>query len=225
MSKLLWWIVGLLVILVIAVLVFHTPGATAPGGTATTTPATFDRSISDGTITIAYPSADFGLATDPTQILVHAYIPPCDQNFNYCLYYNGGAYAGTNFESAGLRIDKRIDLTDERVCLGTPPDGYDASIAPSATTSADTYSSSVFSNLSDAGAGHYANGSLYRLFVRSDSSCYELETRVGATQYANYPAGSIQEFTAADQASVANELAAIIQNVSLGGVKNLFPRQ
>src|SRR5258708_37757855 len=66
--------------------------STAPAG------PTFDQSISDATITISYPSSDFGLATNPSQILVRSNIPPCDSPFSYCLYYNGPTYQATNFE-------------------------------------------------------------------------------------------------------------------------------
>src|SRR5437764_619548 len=74
-----------------------------------------DQSISDGTILLNYPSTDFGLAVNPEQILATSYIPPCNPEFNYCLYYNGAEYKGTNFESAGLRIQKRTDMTSERL--------------------------------------------------------------------------------------------------------------
>jgi len=224
-----WWLVGIVaVLIVISLLVYgaHMPSTT---GIATSTPTgtgqapQFDQNISDGTVGMAYPSADFGLATNPAQILIRSYIPPCGSNFNYCLYYKGDAYAGTNFESAGVRYQKRTDLSTERTCLNTPPDGFDSTFVPTASSSEDTYSSSVFNPVGDAGAGHTASGSLYRLFVRANSSCYEFETRIGKTQFANYPAGSIKEFTATDEANVATELSAVIQNLSLNGTKNLFP--
>ncbi len=173
------------------------------------------QSVSDGTITFAYDPSDFGLATNQTQILAHAYIPPCDATFNYCLYYTGSAYAGTNFESAGLRIQKRTDLTAERLCLQTPPEGFDASKTPDNSNSYDTYSMSAFNNIGQGAAGHLAQGSLYRLYVRQDGSCYEFETRVGQTQFANYPAGTIQEFTADKQAQITAKLKDIVSGVTL----------
>src|SRR5258708_4434733 len=62
---------------------------TATTTVATSTSLAFDQTLSDGTITIHYPSVDFALATTQAQILTHTNIPPCDQNFNYCLYYTG----------------------------------------------------------------------------------------------------------------------------------------
>lgn len=223
--------VGLVVVIVVAIIaaisIFHNR-ATAPvvdtnNGTATTTTTSFDKTISDGTITVGYPSAQWGLATNPAQILVKSYIPSCSENFNYCLYYTGSDYKGTNFESAGLRIEKRVDLTTERTCTNTPPEGFDASMKPTATHSENEYASSAFSNVGDAAAGHMASGSLFRLYVRSNSSCYEFETRVGQTQYANYPEGSIKQFTPAAQAALEAEIQQVINSVSLpSGTKNLF---
>lgn len=229
-------IVVLAAVIIIAAILLVTSGGTPASqvppttGTASSTPsasstAAFGQTVSDGTISFGVPSADFGLATDQSQITVTAYIPPCDPDFDYCLYYDGTAYKGTNFESAGFRIEKRTDLATESLCLNAPPAGFDASIKPSSTKSGDAYSSSVFSNVGDAGAGHYASGMLYRLYVDADSSCYEFETRIGQTQFANYPAGAIQLFTPADLAQVQSELDGILADISLSssGEKGLFP--
>ena len=94
---------------------------------------------------------------------------------------------------------------------------------PASIKSGDNYSSSVFSNVGDAGAGHYAMGVLYRLYIYSNSTCYEFETRIGQTQFANYPSGAIQQFTDADLAMVQSQFDAILKNISLpSGEKNLF---
>ncbi len=191
-----------------------------PSTTATTTPSTasttpvYDQTISDGTVSFAFPSATFGLAVSADQVLVHSYIPPCAQGFGYCLYYIGADYQGTNFESAGVRIQKRPDLASESVCLRTPPDGYGAGTQPATTSSFSSYGASVFS-VGDAGAGHYASGDLYRVFYRPTATCYELETRIGATQFANYPAGSIKEFTADDQAALTASLNDLLAHMTL----------
>ena len=225
----------LLVAIIAVILVFYfaaSPYISPPNnatstasGTSSSTPfGTVDQSISDGTATIHFPSNDFGLATNQTQILVHPYIPPCESNFDYCIYYIGNAYQGTNFESAGIRYEKRADLTTERLCLQTPPTGYDSTFTPNATSSADQYSTSVFANVGGAAAGHFAAGSLYRLFYRPSNTCYEFETRIGQSAYANYPSGSIQEFTAADQAALQSELQQILGTLTLPqGVAVSFP--
>lgn len=185
-----------------------TPPVDNTGSTATTT---LPQSISDGIVTVAYNGDEFGLAVNTNQILVNSYIPPCSENFDYCFYYVGGAYNGTNFDSAGLRIDKRTDLTTEAQCLTTQPDGY-SNLKPVTATST-TYATSKFSPIGDAGAGHIAVGDLYRLYT--SSKCYELETRIGTTQFANYPAGTIEEFTDADKATVTGKLGALLKSVSL----------
>lgn len=183
---------------------------------ASSTSTVFDQTISDGTLAISFPSADFGLATNQTQLLVHSYIPPCDPGFNYCLYYIGTAYQGTNFESAGVRIQKRKDITTERLCLNTPPAGYDAGTVPDATSSADAYSASVFNEIGGAAAGHMAAGTLYRVYAKGNApSCYELETRIGQSQFANYPSGTIQQFTDADQLALQSEVQQVLATLQL----------
>jgi len=191
-------------------LVLNSPTSTASSGT---------QSTSDGTITFTTPS-DFGLALNQTQILVHPYIPPCDADFNYCLYYTGTAYQGTNFESAGIRIEKRTDLTTASTCLTTPPTGY-TNFTPTSTNAGD-YSMSEFTPLGDAGAGHIAKGTLYRL--EYNGACYEFETRIGQTQFANYPSGTIQQFTNADQAALQAEIQNVLNGITLSSGETLtFP--
>lgn len=195
-----------------------TPSPTATG-------QAYDQSISDGTITVMYPSVQFGLATTPGQVLVTSYIPPCAQGFNYCVYFNGSQYQGTNFESAGLRIQKRTDIAVEHLCLTTPPSGFSATTTPAATAAQNTYATSVFSPVGDAAAGHYSSGSLYRLFIRDGSKCYEFENRIGQTQFANYPAGLIKQFTASDQTVVSAQLLSILNTIVLkDGTKISFPQ-
>ena len=218
-------ILGLAVVIVAVILVQRSPSVS----TSTAVSTVFDQSVSDGTIKFSYDSKSFGLATSKEQVLVQAYIPPCDENFNYCLYYVGDTYKGTNFESAGFRIQKRTDLSSENSCLTTPPSGFDPSKAPDRKSSGEGYSSSVFQNIGDAGAGHYASGSLYRLYIKAatspnvTSSCYEFETRIGQTQFANYPAGAIKEFTSNDFDAMQAQLLGMISIVSLqSGSKDLF---
>lgn len=219
----LWWFGVIVLVGLIALIAYQGQNVPPLSGTvATSTPSAFDRTLSDGAITVAFPSKDFGLATTAAEVLARAYIPPCDPDFDYCLYYTGTAYAGTNFESAGLRIKKRTDLTRSEACLAAPPAGY-TSMRPAAATSTAAYASSVFSPVGGAAAGHYANGALYRLYVKASSQCFEFETRIGETQFANYPAGAIKEFTAADRAAVAAELARMLDAVSVNGTAHLFP--
>lgn len=189
--------------------------------TPTATMVPYNQSVSDKDIKVAYSSVDFGLATTPAQIVVKSYIPACTQGFDYCLYYNGSAYKGTNFESAGLRIQQRKELSTQTQCLSTLPSGY-TNITPVSFVGS-SYATSVFSPLGDAGAGHYASGAEYRLW--SGKSCYEFETRIGETQFANYPTGSIQQFTDANRIGLIAQLTAMLNAITLtGGERVSFPQ-
>ncbi len=186
-----------------------------------------DRSESDKVvvtvsgITFAYPD-DFGLAVTKEQILATSYIPACEDGFDYCLYYNNTAFDRTNFDSAGLRIEKRVDITSENVCMTMPPNGY-KSLTPVVNKKV-SYATSVFSPVGDAGAGHYASGSVYRLFIAT-TTCLEFETRIGESQFANYETGTIQEFTKDKRLLVENKLKSILDGVAISktGEKVVFP--
>lgn len=177
---------------------------TAPG------PAVFDQTLSDGTITLKYPSALFGLATTKEQIAKSAYIPACAEGFDYCLYYIGSEYSGTNFESAGLAIQKRDDLKTQAACLATSPEGY-SNLRPQRASSS-LYATSIFSPVGDAAAGHSATGSVYRLSYQGN--CYEFTTRVGQTQFENYASGTVQKFTLGDQADIELALQRILSTLT-----------
>ncbi len=174
---------------------------------ATSTPSVM---TSLGGLTFPQP-ADFGLAVTPEQVLVKSYIPPCESNFDYCFYYLGDDFAGTNFESAGIRVLRRSDLSTPETCLNTLPLGY-SNIFPT-TKITPSYSASVSPNLGDAAAGHYTNGELYRLNL--PDTCFEIEVRRGFTQFANYPAGSVREFAKADRDILETKVNQIIKNITL----------
>ncbi len=166
----------------------------------------------DGTITVPVP-ADFTLVTPPDGIDTATVIPPCDENYDACLVYSGGAYDGTNFEVAGMRVLRRADLTTAEACLNTQPNGY-SGIVPVVATGAD-YATSVFSGLGDGGAGHYASGVLYRLAI--EGACYEFETRIGETAFANYDPGAIGEFTDENRNALRAAFAAIVGGITFAG--------
>lgn len=211
------------IVLVAAYLVYdHYRGVGIPVVTSTTSTSTItttstDQTSSNGIVTFKIPS-DFGLALNKTQVLVKAYIPPCGDIFDYCLYYNSSTYQGTNLESAGIRIQKRVDLTTQYSCLNTDPEGY--TNVKSVISSSTQYVISKFP-VGDAGAGHYASGDLYRLSY--NGTCHEFETRLGLSQYANYPEGSIREFDKDDQKLINAKLMDILDDIRLpGGEKVMF---
>ncbi len=175
-------------------------------------------SLSEGGLAFTYPS-EFGLVVNENQILA-SYIPPCNPGFDYCLHYLGPKYQGTNFDSAGIRIDTRDDFSGE-LCLTKPPLGHD--LTPGIVTN-DRYVTARFAPLGGAGAGHYSTGALYRIWY--EGGCYELETRIGLSQFANYEPGSIREFTADEQSRLESALIGIVENIAFADTheKLMFPR-
>lgn len=177
-------------------------------------------SITDGRIRIVYDSDRFGLATNAQQILKSSYIPPCEEGFRYCFYFNGTEYDGTNFDSAGLSVRRRTDLTSDGACLRSLPAGY-SSLSPTISEQ-PSYSTSMFSPLDNAGAGHVSRGTLYRLFV--SGTCYEFETRIGQSQFANYEPGTIEPFTEDDRAALDGALRGMLEAVTFtNGQAVIFP--
>ena len=118
-------------------------------------------------------------------------------------------------------MEKRIDLTTQATCLTTPPTGF-SNFTPTSTTIGD-YSVSEFTPVGNAGAGHYSAGTLYRL--EYNGACYEFETRIGQSQFANYPSGTIQQFTASDQAGLRAEIIGILDGITLSSGETVgFPQ-
>ncbi len=214
----LWTVV--IAIIIIGVLAFIFWGAKDQNGSLydKTGVETYDQSISDGTVKIEYSSDDFGLATNATQILTDATVPPCSGDFSYCLYYKGKAYNGTNFESAGIRISKRADLKTESVCLNTPPNGYDSSVVPNTLKPQAKVSSSLFKDLSDSGAGHLVVFSVYRLFNKAVGTsttavpCYEFQATIAKTS-----ATENQSFTDDEANKLNARMTSMLKNVVING--------
>lgn len=168
------------------------------------------QTLSDGTLEFVYPE-NFGLAATKDQVLVSSYIPPCNEGFDYCFYYNGTEFEGTNFESAGIRIQKMPKFIESNTCINTSPEGYKK--GPDGVASSTNYSSSIFSNIGDAAAGHYANGEIYRIFT--NNKCYEIETRIGETQFANYEPGTVEKFEESDRDKVYTYFNSLLTNITL----------
>lgn len=167
-------------------------------------------SHSDGTISFTVPDG-FGLAVTADQILTRSVIPPCEAGFKYCLYHLGTDFVGSTFESAGVSIRERAELTTQDTCLRSPPAGY-AGQSP-ATATRDTYAVSAFTGLGDAATGHYASGDQYRLFTEGE--CYQFDTRVGWSQVANYPEGTVTEFTEDQRDDMAERLRDLVEDIRL----------
>lgn len=171
-----------------------------------------EETTSNGTISFVRPS-NFGLALNKSQITINSYIPPCDENFDYCLYYKENTYANTNFGSAGVRIKKRNDLTSA-TCLTAQPNGY-TGLTPKTVASTTAYTLVSFP-VGDAGMSHYANGELYRLAYKG--TCHEFETRISATQFGVYEEGTKVEFK---DAELKDEIKNILNSIQLSGGEKL----
>lgn len=227
-NKIMWVTIVLLVVIFIGLIFWQNKQNSSDGmaeeNAFASTTETFDQSISDETVKISYSSGLFGLAVNPTQILVNSNIPPCDESFEYCIYYNADMFKDTNFESAGLRIKKRVDLKNETTCLNTPPAGYDNSVLPNTKIPKDAYSTAIFEGMGNSSAGNLVRGSNYRLYFKKNASCYELESRVAYSQFDNYPKGSIKQFGDSAIALMEGRLKNIIKSVTLpDGQVNIFP--
>ena len=167
--------------------------------------------VSMADISFTYEGAEgFDLAEIPGQVLVSSYIPPCDIPFNYCLYYRGDKYKDTNFDSAGLRISNRSDLSTSARCLNTPPAGY--TLRPK-IRQGEGYSTSLFAPLGNAATGHLSEGEIYRLSV--GGACYEFEARIGTSQITNYEPGTVKEFTEGDRASILVQLRNMLRQITI----------
>lgn len=231
-SATIWTIAVVIVIVLVGWWIYdaQTPGAptsippastTAMGGGAPMIPA-LDQTVSDGAISLKYPSEDFGLATNGQAVLLNSVIPACDSDFDDCLYYNNSStFAGTNFESAGLRVEKRPDLTTQAQCLGVEPSGY-TTLTPSVTTSTG-YAISSFMNIGSGAAGNLATDNIYRLAY--NGTCYELDARIAQTDFGNYPSGTIQQFTPTQQEFLQSILQLILNSLTLpNGQAVTFPQ-
>lgn len=191
---------GALILLGTCLLAFPVQGEKGP-----------DRHVAaGGTLSFERPS-DFGLAVTSEQVLVRSYIPPCDFGFDYCLYYVEPAFEGTNFESAGIRIERREDLATDSACLTAPPAGY-IDFEP-VVHQREGYAISVFAPIQNAAVGHYSDGKLFRLAV--DSTCFEFETRIAASQFTHYEPGTIDEFTQEDREALEARLHEVLRAVRL----------
>ncbi|MCW5714271.1 MAG: serine hydrolase [Bauldia sp.] len=189
-----------------------TPPAAAPG-------LMLAAGYTDGDITVT-PAPEFTLATSAAEVAEQGVIPPCNAGFDGCFYYSGPAYDGTTLESAGLRIARRADLATADACLSAQPDGYTGLAVT--THDGGSYATAVFGGVGDAGAGHFAEGAVYRLAY--EGICWEFETRIGQTQAANFDPGTIRQLSADDETALESALRAMIDSVTLpGGAAVVFP--
>lgn len=149
---------------------------------------------------LSYPDSFTELTTaDKDDLNSLGYIPPCSEDYTTCLYYSGNEFKGTNFDSAGLSIHVITDATKD-TC-----EAYTGSFTLPDTTITTEKAGGVtlfVAKSGDAGAGHVAEETLYRTY--HNNTCLEAVARTGYTQFGNYPAGSIEEFTDTDKKQLEN---------------------
>ncbi|MBX3143426.1 MAG: hypothetical protein KF813_06705 [Trueperaceae bacterium] len=157
------------------------------------------------------------LARSGESVSTTGVISACDPGFDYCLHVPSSANAGTNFMSAGIRVNERPDIAARLSCLASQPDGF-STLQP-AVRDSPTYATSRFGDVGQGAAGSVSHGELRRIFVpgrdSDPGSCVEFELRVAHSQFSNHPAGSIQEFSAADVTSVTSALQDALARVRL----------
>lgn len=207
------------------VLAFSAAGMASDDGRAV------DVSVAAGGRLMFVRPDDFGLALHRDQLLVRTVIPPCDEGFDYCLYYFGGELAGTNFQSAGVRIQRRPDLAPEAdgaggseafpgaavACLYTPPRGYvefpPAMVRHGAVGDAP-FAVSVFAPLQEGAAGSYSEGVLFRLAL-DDGTCFGVETRIAASRFEHFAEGAVRKFTEDQRAALTARLSDVVRAIRL----------
>lgn len=181
------------------------------------------NTISNGALSFSYDPHVWGLATNREQILVKSYIPPClSEKFDYCLYYMGDSYKGTNFESAGVDISIRSDLTTKDKCMAPSADGYvDASSQIKEVSGSNGYTIKTIGPVGDAATGHYSNGTVYYVYI--GGGCYRFRMQIGQTRYENYSEGIIKRFTTEDEKAVNATMLALLHDMTFNGKHVDFP--
>lgn len=170
--------------------------------------------LAGGVVTLAYPAA-LALATGSEPVPPMATIPPCDEGYDYCFYLPPGAFEGTNFRAAGMAVARRPELSAQVSCLLAQPDGYsDLQPGLEVPQGDDVLPSTArFGDLGEGAAGTYSHGEVRRLFAAG--VCYEFTLRVVEAQLANFPAGTVSEFTEAQRQSVLDELADVLGSATV----------
>ena len=161
-------------------------------------------------VLISYPQG-FGLATTSGQLPAASQIPPCDDGFDYCIYLDPAEFEGTNFSSAGVRIQQREDLSTEADCVLTQPSGY-SDLLPIIAGASD-FATTMYQAVGQGAAGQVSEGSLGRLYY--DSACFEFETRIAYAQFSNFPAGAVREFDAGARQATVDRLLSVLDGVTL----------
>lgn len=134
---------------------------------------------------VQYPKNDFGLYTDYNKVKSLSYIPVCNDSMLGCLVYSKDKQPNTNFEGAGVSLD-RLGLGTEASCL---------MVQQGETRQADLVINGVnFAVYKGSGAatGHFEEYINYRTFKNND--CIGITLRVTSTNIGNYEPGTVKEF-------------------------------
>ncbi len=136
-------------------------------------------------------SDEFGFSTDLNQVAGLSYIPVCDQNMVACLFLNKDTYKGTNFDGAGVSINIDPSLDTQAKCYNFKVSTSEAQTEVSdVAINGTTFKSAVGGG---GAAGHYDKLQVYRNF--HNNMCYEIAEDMVSTQLANYPEGTVKQFS------------------------------
>jgi hypothetical protein len=143
------------------------------------------------------------------------YTPICHDDSLVCITYPPGRYNGTTFQGASLEVTL-LPAKTEKTCIN--PGKYEVSTLPEAEFRIDANSPKrvidgvrfLHARTGGAALSHDIVSDLYRGFTHG--KCYQLSVRVTFAVFAVYDAGTIKEFTKADQKRVTAELTRILDS-------------
>ena len=125
-----------------------------------------------------------------------SYIPVCDEDRIACLAYPADEYRGYNFEAAAFSVIALPGVTTELKCL-TNVDRNTCRPPRSEAHNSVTFGTA---ECYEGGLGHHLNRQIYRTFHAG--ACYQLSVNIAESAFANFPAGTIKEFSRADRQNV-----------------------
>ncbi len=143
---------------------------------------------------LGYPP-DITFTEDKQQIRSLSYIPVCDtETLVACFYYARQEYQDTNFEAAGLSVNL-IENSSSDTC------NVSELIITETPKTREINGVTFDTGIGGVGAlGHQATDYVLRTFHRG--TCVEVKVTITTSEYANYPPGTVREFTDSDREKV-----------------------
>lgn len=146
---------------------------------------------------------DMVFVADKEKIQLLGYIPLCDPETSLaCIVYPESLLPGRNFQGGGVAVGILSGRTSEAACLASENE-----MGAEAPVTIGGHSFAAF-RYGDAAMSHQSSGENYRAFV--NNRCYQISTRINTTTFEVYEAGTIQRFTDAERAMVAQKLQEVV---------------